>query len=288
MSHFKLDFDISNVPAVPPKRRRIHEFKKQTESTPILPVVVKPPEPVEESKSAVSLHHYLSKFWTDRHFKLCIRSVVVLAFVLSVVAIALFEGATYVHKEEAFFGGSCERRRDYLLCHGARGCKVRGNCHFSRLIRLSSARCADRIQTITTHSPLGDPTQYPAHYLRYKNTSAYIVEGDRVLLHPVHDHSCKAFVQSLPDNQFSSEVLSQLQGSVIWTSEAYFDSFLVQRDGHTVATIEEEVALFTSTDYYRLYKLDIVCSSKHSGKITVFGQEEATKAKKEINAFDFC
>lgn len=278
MSTFKLDFDISKVRAVPPKRRRP---PKNPAQPPLLPTVVVPKEEIQPT----SLFRAVEFFKTSS-FKLLAQIILLLTLVLSLFSFVVIEGAFYA-KEPKRFEGSCEIRADYLLCHGSDGCEIRGNCHFSRLIHFSSRKCALQIQTITTHSPGGDATQYPAHYLQYKNTSDFIVEGDRVLLHPVQDHACSATVRALPDNQFSREVVSQLQGSILWVTEKEYDRFIVQRDQHTLATVEEDVALFTVTEYYRLYKLDIACSTKHSGVVTVFGEAEASEQTK-IDAFDFC
>lgn len=290
MSHFKLDFDISESRELPPSRRRVAHTrpvnnKKGTQSFKVSPIKEKEtPKAITEPDPDL----YLQLLGTKR-VKLLLNTTVLFIFAISIFGIALFVvGFWFTEDDTLSVSGSCERREDYLLCHGARGCKMRGTCHFSRLVRFSSFSCASNIDTITTHSPGGDATEYPAHYLRYRNTTAFIVEGNRVLLHPVHDRSCTASVQSVPDNQFRAEVLSQLKGSVIWTTRERYDFFDIKRNGHTVASIQEEIALFTSNKFYRLYKLGVVCSIQSSGRITVLGKKENSEKEWQINAFDFC
>lgn len=289
MSHFKLDFDISALrapPQKPPQRRRPPVRAKD----PVLPVLaVHPVKPSAEPETERGFRVWALETVNSSSLRLLLKSILVLALVVSVVTFVLVEGSVYAQENKPF-EGSCERRprSDYLLCHGSRGCNIRGNCHNSRLVHFSSKSCAKQIQTITTHSPEGDATQYPAHYLHYKNTSDFIVEGDRVLFHPVDGFACSATVRALPDNQFSTEVLSQLRGSVLWVSDKIYDKFVVQRGGHTLATVEEDIALFTSTSYYRLYKLDFACSTKHRGPVVVYGEEAASQHQTIINAFDFC
>lgn len=288
MSTFKLDFDISGL-HVPPSRRRPPIRAKQP-PPPVLVIHSKKPKVEPESpKTERGFHIWVFEIFNSSSLRLLLKSILVLTLIVSVVTFVLVEGSVYAQEKKPF-EGSCERRpgSDYLLCHGSRGCNVRGNCHNSRLVHFSSKKCAGQVQTITTHSPEGDATQYPAHYLHYKNTSDFIVEGDRVLFHPVDDFTCSATVRALPDNQFSREVLSQLQGSILWVSNKIYDKFVVQRDGHTLATVEEDIALFTSTSYYRLYKLDFACSKKHTGPVVVYGEEAASQHQTSINAFDFC
>lgn len=280
MSAFKLDFDISNIRAIPPQRRRATFTPARP---PLLPTTVKKEEETKKEETS----RFRFDFFQSSSFKLVTKIILLLALLVSVVSFVIIQGALYA-KDKKHFEGTCEFHADYLLCHGSDGCEIRGNCHFSRLVHFSSRKCALQIQTITTHSPEGDATQYPAHYLQYKNTSDFIVEGDRVLLYPVEDHACTATVHALPDNQFSREVVTQLEGSILWVTNTIYDKFTVRRDEHTIATVEEDVALFTATEFYRLYKLDIVCSTKHAGAVSVIGEKEATKHKTKINAFDFC
>lgn len=293
MSTFKLDFDISGLrvpPERPPQRRR---FPVRAKQEPVLPVLAvhaeKPKTEPEPPQTERGFHIWVLETFNSSSLKLLLKSILVLTLIISVVTFVLVEGSLYAQENKPF-EGSCESRSEsnYLLCHGSRGCNVRGNCHNSRLVHFSSKKCAGQVQTITTHSPEGDATQYPAHYLHYKNTSDFIVEGDRVLFHPVNEVACSATVRALPDNQFSREVLSQLRGSILWVSDKIYDKFIVQRDNHTLATVEEDIALFTSTSYYRLYKLDFACSTKYRGPVVVYGEEAASQHQTPINAFDFC
>ena len=278
MSTFDLDFDISKPRTAPPQRRRLPPRPPQSQPPSASPAL---------ERNAQFNWCCAFKNLKTPPLKVIFKIVLLLAIVVLVVAFSIAESVLYT-REDHIFEGSCEHRDDYLLCHGSHGCSIRGNCQFSRLIGFSSQTCAGRVQTITLHPQNGNPAQYPAHYLQYKNTSDFIVEGGRVLLYPVKDRSCTATVRAFPGNQFSRKVLSQLQGSILWTSEKIYDKFTVQRNNHTLAVVEEDVALFTTTEYYRLYKLDIACSKKHTGAVTVAGEEAAIQRRTLINVYDFC
>ena len=288
MSNFKLDFNISDL-RLPPQRRRPPAREKQESVLPVLAVQPEKPKAEAGLRTEKEIHIWVLETVNSSSLRLLLKLILVLALIVSAVVFILVEGSVYAQEDKPF-EGSCERRpgSDYLICHGSRGCNIRGNCHNSRLVHFSSKKCAGQVQTITTHSPSGDATQYPAHYLHYKNNSDFIVEGDRVLFYPVNDFACSATVRALPDNQFSREVVSQLRGSILWVSDKIYSKFIVRRSGHTLAIIEEDIALFTSTSYYRLYKLDFACSTKHTGPVVVYGEEAASQHQTPIDAFNFC
>lgn len=277
---------IKKIPRKLVASKKTVEKNVLTETPPLEPPLEAPEEEISE---VTGLCERLQKAQQNN---IVFFGVVVVVFVLCLCCFFLLGASTHTvsASRDLLVHSQCTTQAAYIVCH-AESCNLKGACHAtSKNIVFTSMDCADAVRTVAIHQSDGTVEHYPAYYLRVFNTATFAIDGKRALFSPVLP-TCHATSWPTKTNRVSNVVSKRLRGSVVWVAPKQFSRFSLYRDDHLVAVMEEDMVLVkrVSSSHF-VYRFELACRhwEEEDDLLTVFGEDDDTKTRKELKSFNYC
>lgn len=243
----------------------------------------------EESSEVTSS---CARFRRAQQNSIAFFGVVVVVFVLCICCFFLLGASTHSVSvsRDLLVHSQCTTQAAYIVCH-AESCNLKGACHAtSKNIVFTSMDCADAVRTVAIHQSDGTVEHYPAYYLRVFNTATFAIDGKRALFSPVLP-ACHASSWPTKTNRVNNVVSKRLRGSVVWVAPKKYSRFSLYQDDHLVAVMEEDMVLVkrVSSSHF-VYRFELACRhwEEEDDILTVFGEDDDTKTRKELKSFNYC